>query len=188
MPWLRTALPIVTGLLILAAVIWWRPAAPPPSTSTDLELPDDPPDLFVRTFQQTRYDASGQPSLYTVASSLAYYEETGDSQVTAPTVRLIRDQGNDWSVRSREATLYSNGDVLFEQAVEVREITDLTGWTLTTDWLKLIDNGDFVTTPHPVRLTQGPQVATGVGFEADLTTEDPVLTLQSEVAIHYEAD
>jgi len=185
---LRTALPIATALLVLAAIIWWHPAATPPSFNTELELPDDPPDLFIRTFQQTRYDTSGQPSLYTVASSFAYYQNSGNSQVTIPTVRLIRDNGPDWTVRSQAATLLNNGDVIFKDAVKVNELSDLAGWELATDWLQVTENGDFVSTPEPVRLNQGPQVATGVGFNADLTTDDPVLTLQSEVAIHYEVE
>ncbi|WP_108125918.1 LPS export ABC transporter periplasmic protein LptC [Saccharospirillum mangrovi] len=188
MRWLRTALPITTALLILAAVIWWRPAAAPPSFSTDLELPADPPDLFIRTFQQTRYDAAGQPSLYTVGSTFSFYQDSGNSQIQSPTVRLIRDNGPDWTIRSEAATAFSNGDVVFEDDVKVQELSDFNRWELITDWLTVTENGDFVSTPEPVKLTQGPQVATGVGFNADLTTDDPVLTLQSEVAIHYEAD
>lgn len=188
MPRLRTALPIATALLVLAAIIWWRPTDAPPSFNTALELPDDPPDLFIRTFQQTRYDTSGQPSLYTVASSFAYYQESGNSEVTVPMVRLIRDNGPDWTIRSQIATLFDNGDVIFKDAVRVQELNEFARWELATNWLQVTQNGDFVSTPEPVRLTQGPQVATGVGFNADLTTDDPVLTLQSEVAIYYEAD
>lgn len=188
MPLLRTTLPIATALLVLAAIIWWRPADAPPSANIELELPEDPPDLFIRTFQQTRYNTDGQPNLYTAASSFAYYQDSGNSRVTLPTVRLVRDNGPDWTIRAQLATLFSNGDTIFEDTVRVHELSDVNRWELATDWLKVSQNGDFVSTPEPVKLTQGPQVATGVGFSADLTTDDPVLTLQSEVAIHYEVD
>lgn len=184
----RTLLTITTGLLVLAAVIWWRPATEPPRLSTELELPAEPPDLFIRTFQQTRYNTDGQPVLYTVASSFAFYQDTGVSQVTNPTVRLIRDNGVDWSIRSQSATVLSNGDTHFEKDVKVQELSEVNRWELATERLDVTQNGDFVSTDEPVKLTQGPQVATGVGFNADLTTDDPILTLQSEVAIYYEAD
>lgn len=188
MSWARHWLTALVALAILALVIGWQLRSTEPPDQAELDLPDAPPDLFIRTFQQTRFDAEGRPSLYTVAASLAFYEDRGESLVRDPTVRLVGTSGADWNIRSSRATLHDNGDVVFEDDVRVRELSGAQPWRLTTEWLRVEDDGAFVTTPRPVRLTQGPQVATGVGMDADLTAADPVLTLKSEVAIRYEAD
>lgn len=187
MAWWRNRLLWLLGIALVAAAIWWTPGSRTPEPTTGLELPADPPDLYIRDLDQTRYDIAGQPSMRTEAEDLAYYEARELSRISTPRVLLLENGTPEWRILSRTATLFNNGDVEFEQDVEVRELDATPAMTLTTDWLRAEQDGSFVTTPRPVRLVEGNQVATGVGMDADLAASDPVITLKSEVAIRYEA-
>ncbi|GGX70264.1 LPS export ABC transporter periplasmic protein LptC [Saccharospirillum salsuginis] len=178
------------ALGVLAWVIWWQPVDRERLTTDRLDLPENPPDLYIQQLNQTRFDETGQPVMRTRADTLAYYEADEESLITEPVVNLLNDDPNrsDWRIVSRTATLYNNGDTLFEQDVVVREQTNDMPSVLETEWLKVEQDGAFATTPRPVKLTQGPQIATGVGMDAVLAGDDPVITLKSEVAIRYEAD
>lgn len=176
------------ALAVLALVIWWQPVDREPATVDRLVLPENPPDLFIQRLNQTRFDETGQPVMRTRADTLAYYEADEESLITEPVVNLLNEDRPDWRIVSRVATLYNNGDTVFEQDVVVREQTGEMPSVLETDWLKVEREGAFVTTPRPVKLTQGPQIATGVGMDAELAGDDPVITLKSEVAIRYEAN
>lgn len=176
------------GIVPVAAAIWWTPGSRPPETTAGLELPDDPPDLYIRGLDQTRYNAEGRATMRTEAEDLAFYEARERSRISTPRVFLLENGAPEWRILSRTATLFNNGDVEFEQDVEVRELGATPPMTLTTDWLRAEQDGSFVTTPRPVRLVEGNQLATGTGMDADLAASDPVITLKSEVAIRYEAD
>lgn len=153
-----------------------------------MSLPADPPDLYIRGLKQIRYGAGGKPTMHTQALDLAYYEARSHSLVTEPEVFLLENTEPDWRIVSRTATVFNNGDAEFERDVEVTEVASKPPVQLTTSWLRLERDGSFVTTPRPVKLVEGSQVATGVGMDANLVSDDPVITLKSEVAIRYEAD
>lgn len=178
------------SLLILALVVWWQPADRDQPTENRLQLPDNPPDLYIQDFNQTRFDETGEPVMRTRAEALAYYEADGESLVTEPVVLLLSQEPTrpDWQIVSRIATLFNSGETVFEQDVVVREQVERQPSILETDWLKVEQEGAFATTPRPVKLTQGPQIATGTGMDATLAGDDPVITLKSEVAIRYEAN
>lgn len=176
------------GVALVTLAIWWRPQAPVEPMGPALTLPADPPDLYIRVLEQTRYNEAGNPTMRTEARDLAFYEARERSLVTEPVVFLLEDQQPNWRIESRTATLYNNGDTDFEEDVEVLEMGAASPIRLTTSWLRVEQEGSFVTTPRPVKLVEGRQVATGIGMDADLAAADPEIKLKAEVAIRYEAD
>lgn len=189
MVWLRRLVIWLAPVVVLAMFIGWQPdsATNAPSTST-LALPDVPPDLYIQDLDQTRFDETGKAVMRTQAESLAYYEDREESLIAAPVVLLLNEKRSNWHIVSKTATLHNNGDTIFEEDVVVSEQVVKMPAILETQWLKVEQDGAFATTPRPVKLTQGPQLATGVGMDAELASDDPVITLKSEVAIRYEAD
>lgn len=178
----------IFSLLAMALILWWRPGQSDLSTDPVLALPDDPPDLYVEEVQQTYFNREGLPTGTLRANSLAFYEDRGSSDILNPQLNQLEDEVVVWTVQSLRALLLNNGDVEFIDQVEVREENVVQPWLLETDWLRLEQAGRFATTPSPVKLTQGNQVATGIGLDAWLTGDNPELILKSEVAIRYEMD
>lgn len=176
------------GVALVAVAIAWRPGVSPAGPEPQLTLPEDPPDLYMRDLTQVRYNEAGQPTMHTEAVDLAFYEAREHSLVSEPVVHLLTDTRPDWRIVSRTATLFNSGDAEFEQDVEVTELDAVPPLALTTSWLRVEQNGSFVTTPRPVKLVEGRQVATGIGMDANLADADPTITLKSEVAIRYEAN
>lgn len=178
----------VLSLLAMALILWWRPGETELSTDPSLSLPDDPPDLYVENVLQTHFNREGEPTATLLADSLAFYEDRGSSNILNPRLSRLEAETVVWTVQSLHALLLNNGDVEFMEEVEVREVSAAQPWLLETDWLRLEQEGRFATTPSPVKLTQGSQLATGIGLDAWLSGDNPELILKSEVAIHYEMD
>jgi LPS export ABC transporter protein LptC len=108
--------------------------------------------------------------------------------MTSPVMTLRSNAGQPWRITSGQAILFNDGSANFKHNVEVTELNDPDGMQLFTDWLRVEQNGRFVTTPRPVRLLQPGQVARGVGMDAILTDDDSEITLKSEVSIRYDAN
>ena len=178
----------VLSLLAMALILWWRPGETELPTEQGLSLPEDPPDLYVETLLHTYFNRAGEPSATLRAHSLAFYEDRGSSIILSPRLSRLEAEAVIWTVQSLRALLFNNGDIEVLEEVEVREGSAAQPWLLETDWLRLEQEGRFATTPSPVKLTQGSQLATGIGLDAWLSGDNPELILKSEVAIHYEMD
>ncbi len=189
MVWLRRLVIWLAPVVVLALFIGWQPdSTRDASSASTLALPDVPPDLYIQDLDQTRFDETGKAVMHTQAVSLAYYEDREESLIDTPVVLLLNEERSNWHIVSKTATLHNNGDTIFEEDVVVSEQVVEMPAILETQWLKVEQEGAFATTPRPVKLTQGPQLATGVGMDAELASDDPVIKLKSEVAIRYEAE
>lgn len=184
----RRTLIVAGSLGLIALAIWWQTDREQTAGQARLELPENAPDLYIESPRQVRFDAQGQPELRAQAESLAYYESNGESLMTEPVMTLLSNPDQPWQITSDHATLFSDGSANFEQNVEVIEQQAVGGMQLYTDWLRVEQNGRFVTTPRPVKLLQPGQEARGVGMDAILTGEDSDITLKSEVSIRYDAN
>lgn len=184
----RRTLIIATSLGLVAFAIWWQTGQDESAGQARLELPENAPDLYIEQPDQTRFDATGQPELRARAESLAYYESTGESLMTRPVMTVLSSPDQPWQITSDQAVLFNDGSMNFEQNVEVIEQQTTDSMQLYTDWLRVEQNGRFVTTPRPVRLLQPGQEARGIGMDAILTGDDSDITLKSEVSIRYDAN
>jgi LPS export ABC transporter protein LptC len=184
----RRTLFITLGVGVVALAIGWQSGRDDEPEQSRLTLPDNAPDLYIEQPQQTQFDASGRLSMSAEAESLAYYEDRGESLMTSPVMTLLSNAGQPWRITSGQAILFNDGSANFERDVEVTELDDPNAMQLFTDWLRVEQNGRFVTTPRPVRLLQPGQVARGVGMDAILTDDDSEITLKSEVSIRYDAN
>lgn len=184
----RRSLIIATSLGLIALTIWWQTGRDEISRKARLDLPENAPDLYIEQPDQTRFDIEGRPELRARAESLAYYESNGESLMKLPVMTVLSSPNQAWQITSKQAVLFNDGSVNFEQNVEVIEQQDTAGMQLYTDWLRVEQNGRFVTTPRPVRLLQPGQEARGIGMDAILTGDDSDITLKSEVSIRYDAN
>ena len=119
---------------------------------------------------------------------MAHYEASGESFMIRPVITLLTNTAQPWRITSGEAILFPDGSAHFEHNVALTEMVDPKGMQLLTEWLRVEQDGRFVTTPRPVRLLQPGQVARGVGMDAILTENDSDITLKSEVSIRYDAN
>lgn len=184
----RRTLIVATSLGLVALAIWWQSGQNESAGRARLDLPENAPDLYIEQPDQTRFDATGQPELRAQAESLAYYESNGESLMTRPVMTVLSSPDQTWKITSDQAVLFNDNSMNFEQNVEVIEQQTPEAMQLYTDWLRVEQNGRFVTTPRPVRLLQPGQEARGIGMDAILTGEDSDITLKSEVSIRYDAN
>ncbi|WP_028669366.1 LPS export ABC transporter periplasmic protein LptC [Saccharospirillum impatiens] len=184
----RPSLIIASSLVLIALAIWWQTSRDEITGQARLELPENAPDLYIEQPDQTRFNIEGKPQMRARAESLAYYESKGESLMRLPVMTVLSSPDKPWRITSEQAVLFDDGSINFEQNVEVIEQQTQGGMELYTEWLRVEQNGRFVTTPRPVRLLQPGQEARGIGMDAVLTGDDSDITLKSEVSIRYDAN
>ncbi len=152
----------------------------------ELELPENPPDVYITGMDLTRFDANGNVVMTTAAETLAIYEQTGESYLSNPLVTLAKDTVQTWQITSRNAVLYKNEDIDFINDVIVLQLDKEPATQMNTEFVKITNQGDLVLTDKPVQFIKGKQSIYAIGMEAKLDTIEPIIHLLSDVSFQYD--
>lgn len=177
---------IVAIITIVGAAFIWLNTNRTPSVRAELELPDETPDVYMTDMDLTRYSADGVPTLKVLASTVATYNESGKSLLSAPVVTLLKDRENDWKITARNAVVYDNEDIEFFYDVIVTQLNTTPTSIVKSEYMKVTEQGNLVTTDKPVEITQGRQIVNAVGMNVNLGTIDPIIHLEDEVTFFYD--
>ncbi|TCS37626.1 LPS export ABC transporter periplasmic protein LptC [Reinekea marinisedimentorum] len=177
---------IVAVITIVGAAFIWLNSNRGPAVESALELPEEIPDVYMTDMDLTRYSATGVPTLKVLASSVATYNDSGKSILTAPVVTLLKDQENDWKITARNAVVYDNEDIEFFTDVVVTQLNTTPASIVKSEYMKVTEQGNLVTTDKPVEITQGKQIINAVGMNVNLDTISPIIHLENEVTFFYD--
>lgn len=154
--------------------------------ASDLELPDNPPDVYITGMDLTRFNSNGEVAMKTVAASLAVYEEEGISLLSMPKVTLTENNEDRWLITAKEALLHDNEDIEFKHDVLILQLNGEPPLTITIDFMSVTNQGEFINTDLPVQIVKGKQVTNAIGMEVKLDTIKPIINLLSDVNFEYD--
>lgn len=150
------------------------------------EVPDASPDAVLTGMNLTRYNSLGVATLNAKAESLAIYNDTGLSFMEQPNVILLNDQEGQWQITSERAVIDDNEDIEFFTNVTTVQLDTTSPVTMTSDYMKILNQGRLVKTDRPVNIIRGAQIIDSLGMTINLETREPIVTLLSEVKFYYE--
>lgn len=176
--------------IIVAVAIAGYFVIQPESTTDQLEaentLPDDNPDIFITGLDLTRFGPSGDIILKTLADTMAVYDERGESILTEPKVSLIENGEASWIISSQKATVFSNDDIEFTSDVVATNNQLQPPLVVETQYMKVTQKGELISTDVAVQIVQGKQTMSAVGMQVKLDTIEPVIQLLSDVSFQYD--
>jgi len=175
-------------LIGLAGLFYMRFSADrvEPVTASEIDLPADSPDIYVTGMALTRYDDQGIRIMTVNADTLAVYNTIGQSLLGQPVV-VLRQQGQTtWRVTADQATILANDDIEFRQNVVAVEVSSLPATVVTSDVMKVTDQGQRIRSDLAVNIVKGGQTADAIGMDVKLDALEPVIELLSEVNFVYE--
>ena len=117
---------------------------------------------------------------------MAVYEERGENILTQPEVKLVEDGETNWTISSRHATVFSNDDIVFSEDVIAVNNRLSPPLIVATEFMKVTNKGELISTDVPVQIIQGKQTMNAVGMEVKLDTIEPVINLLSDVSFQYD--
>jgi len=175
------------GLFVAAtSSAWWawnnrdQPQAPLIQVSdTDYRLED---------FQIVALDKQGSESATLRAPFLERQRDSQISHITQPLFLLPDSQGAHWQLRADNGQLNAKGEELYlsgNVAVDSPLDSQTPPTTLRTSTLTVLTQTHLAHTDQPVTLTRSGLQQTGIGFEADLTSQH--YKLLSQVKTRYES-
>lgn len=179
----------VLGLLLAGVATWLilqQPFGRQLESLPAIALPADNPDIYIEGLTSTRLNNAGELVLTTEAKTLAVYEQDNISLFQQPIVELYRQQTARWQIRSSEGKLLRGDDIEFINQVEVIQLDATPPIRIYTDYLKVTDDGQRISTDRPVEILKGKQITNAVGMEVKLDTIEPLIKLLSDVSFRYE--
>lgn len=180
----------ITLWLAMAGVAIWliffnRPE-PAPTALPSTNLPENSPDYYIEGLDLSRMDANGELVLTNQSASLAVYEDQNISIFTAPTVELYQQQVARWQIKSVSAELLNNDDIEFSTSVSIVQLNSDIPVTIHTEFLKISEQGQRISTDQPVEIIKGQQVTHAVGMVVTLNSPEPTIHLLSDVSFIYD--
>jgi LPS export ABC transporter protein LptC len=177
---------IIVAITILGAVFIGFNSSSSTAVESLFELPEEIPDVYMTNMDLTRYSATGEPTLKVLASTVATYNDSGTSLLTAPIVTLVKDHENDWRITAQKAVVYDNEDIEFFNDVIVTQLNTTPASIVKSEYMKVTEQGNLVTTEKPVEITQGKQIIDAIGMNVNLDTISPIIHLKNEVTFFYD--
>lgn len=172
--------------LAVAIFIWQSQSSSPVTENTDLQLPEEIPDVYMTDMDLIRYSETGEPDLKVTASTVSVYNDSGQTLLSEPDVLLFNSSDNEWKITAVNAIVYENDDIEFFNDVYVQQLNSQPITVLQSDYLKVTEQGNLIVTDHPVQITQGKQIVNAVGMTLNTDTIGTTIHLESEVSLIYD--
>ncbi len=158
---------ITGGLCLLTA--WLGQLAETPLVRDAAGFAHDP-DYFVEHFQATAFDAQGRPRYRLAAERMQHYMDDDTTVLEAPRfgregpgVAPVQVQSRRGLVSPEGESVYFLGDVRMQQ----NGAGDRPPLQLSTEYLRVIPEGNIIRTDRPVMLSEGSSRLTATGMVAD---------------------
>lgn len=125
------------------------------------------PDFYLRDFDTVNHDADGRLQRRLRARHLAYFPQSGSSELEAPSLTLYQIEGTPWRVESERGWLSESGQVLLllgEVRIWRMNESGQRLLDLQTRDLRVIPGSNYVETDNPVTITSPHSRTTGTGL------------------------
>ncbi|MCB1739738.1 MAG: LPS export ABC transporter periplasmic protein LptC [Gammaproteobacteria bacterium] len=181
---MRRLAPTLLALLLVGLSFWLLKQLQPPQTGGQRSVPHTP-DYYMENFTTTTMDETGKPRRFLQAEYMAHFSDTDTHEFQRPYMRLYREAGTPWHVRSERGWVSATGDVMLllgkvhiwrNSADGTREMDIL------TEDLRVLPQTDYGETDRPTLITTPTSETRGVGMRAYLAENR--LQLLSDVHTH----
>lgn len=177
-------LPLLILLAFAGLTVWLeRATRSDDAPSTGKQRHD--PDVIVNNFTLRRFDETGVVQHTLTATEMRHYPDDDTTELDTPHL-LYSGKLAPTHISAERATLTKDGkEAILRDNVRVLRAASpgRDEMTLATSVLHVYPDDELARTDQPVRLTQGPSVATGVGMVADRIKQEYVLESRVKATI-----
>jgi lipopolysaccharide export system protein LptC len=169
-------------VIALAAITFWLERAVQVGGPGGRDAQRHDPDFMAENFTATQLDAEGRPRSTLTAAKMVHYSDDDSSELDAPRLVRLRENGPPLRVRSDRGTVSKDGEEVrfYGNVVLTREASaERPELRVDTSFLLVLPNQDLASTPEPVLITEGRSRLSGVGMKVNSATRE--LWLQSRV-------
>jgi lipopolysaccharide export system protein LptC len=159
-----SALPVV-AMAALAGITWWLLQATLPKSAPEPERPKaHTPDYFADNFSVSELDSTGTTEYRLTAKSMIHYEDTEDSDLVTPAMRMFQPLKPTVTATGDRGTV--NGDVSIVNLYDHARLFRVAGYgdpqmQADSQHFRILVNDDVIETEKPVKLQRGPSVLYG---------------------------
>jgi lipopolysaccharide export system protein LptC len=184
---LRSWLPLIPPLLLLAGTYWLNLQVQPISVKTDNSKRHDI-DYSVQNVSSVTLDETGKPHHLLTTKEMWHYPDDDTTHLQSPKFVSLSKERAPIVMTSDLGKISSHGDevFLYDNVKVLRMANDAQGsMEFTSDYLRIIPNKDQADTDRPVTITTPHDVVRGVGMQLDNKLR--TITLLSDVRATHES-
>lgn len=179
----RTWLPVLPLLAILAMTYWLDQQAKPEATATD-KTKQHTPDAIIDNLHAVTLSLDGTPRFLMSAKQLVHYADDDSTELNAPKLTGHSPLRPDIQMTALKGRLSSQGDVieLYDNVEIVRAASASRGALLVkTDYVKVMPDEETASTPNAVTVEEEDAHLSALGMELDNRAQ--TLKLLSKVKV-----
>lgn len=166
---LRSFLPLLPLLLLLAATYWLNLQVQSPTSAAGKNLRHDP-DYMIDNFTATTLDEQGKIRFVMSAKKMWHYPDDDTTHLEVPRLESLTFEKPPLRITSQDGEISSKGDEVFlrNNVVIVRPAyADKSELTFNTDYLHVVPNKEIANTDRPVTMFDARTALNAVGMELD---------------------
>jgi lipopolysaccharide export system protein LptC len=182
----RSWLPLLPLLLLLAATYWLSLQVDSPASAGGKNLRHDP-DYIVDNFTATTLDEQGKIRFVMSAKKMSHYPDDDTTQLESPRLESFDAEHPPMRMTALNGEISSKGDEVFlrNEVVIIRPAyANKSELTINTNYLHILPNEDMVNTDQPVTMVDASTTLNAVGMELD--NKARTITFLSRVKSVYE--
>ena len=166
---LRSLLPLLPLLLLLAATYWLNLQVQSPTSAAGKNLRHDP-DYMIDNFTATTLDEQGKIRFVMSAKKMWHYPDDDTTHLEQPRLESLASERPPMRMFALNGEVSSKGDEVFlrnDVTIVRPAYADKSELTLNTEYLHVIPNKDLVNTDRPVTMFDARTALNAVGMELD---------------------
>jgi len=184
---LRSWLPLIPPLLLLAGTYWLNLQVQPISATPDSKKRHDI-DYSVQNLSSVTLDETGKPRHLLTAAELWHYPDDDSTHLRAPYFVSMHAERAPITMSADIGKISGKGDevFLYDNVKVLRKANDEKGdMEFTSDYLRIVPEHDQADTDRPLTMTTRSDVVHAVGMQLDNKLR--TITLLSNVRATHEA-
>jgi lipopolysaccharide export system protein LptC len=183
---LRSWLPLLPLLLLLAASYWLSLQVQSPESGANKNLRHDP-DYIIDNFTATTLDEQGKIRFVMSAKKMWHYPDDDTTHLETPRLESLTAEHPPMRMSAKKGEISRKGDEFFlrDEVIMVRPAyANKSEVTFNTNYLHVIPNKDIVKTDQPVAMADANTTLNAIGMELD--NKARTITFLSRVKTVYE--
>lgn len=183
---LRSWLPLVPLLMLMAATYWLNSQVQSPYTGTNKNLRHDP-DYIIDNFTVTTLGEKGKIRFVMSANKMWHYPDDDTTHLELPRLESMTADSPPLRISALNGELSSEGEELYlrNDVIIVRPAhADRSEMTFSTNYLRVFPHKDIADSDQPVTVTDARTTVNAVGMELDNNTH--TIKFLSRVKSEYE--
>ncbi|CUA86947.1 LPS export ABC transporter periplasmic protein LptC [Pseudidiomarina woesei] len=178
----RNLVLIISGIFVIAALLFWRPFADNNDEQEQQGYREIKPDFTAQGLIVRVYDANGELDHRIAADEMTHYSPIGLTELTAPTyITQIDDQGALWQVQAEQGSFYADKSLVLERNIEMISLSATEFIErIETSYLTIDTLQETVETEQPVVIYGRDFTVKGEGMRADMRAQTLEMTRHVE--------